>query len=175
MIKMGRKTLPWVRSLFFASLLALLVNQFGFVLSVVNGYSMEPTLEDGDRLLVNKLAMVVDSPELGDVITFEDPGKENRYLVKRVVGLPGDRIEGKNGRVYRNNKPLRERYVESTLEDGDFGPIVVQAGTLFVLGDNRTQNASRDSRYESVGLVPMDKVDGKVMLILWRPSLAASL
>lgn len=167
--------IPWVRTLLLAVSAALVINQFGMALSVVNGTSMEPTLEDGDRLLVNKFHFLFEEPEKGDVVTFADPSREGKYLVKRVVGMPGDRIEIKGGDLYRNGKKVYEPYIESEIEDGAYGPVVVREGYVFVMGDNRHRYASRDSRYPSVGQVPFDLLEGKVELILWRPSLAASL
>jgi signal peptidase I len=136
---------------------------------------MQPTLHNGDRLLINKFKFLLETPKRGEVITFQDPSEEGRYLVKRVVGIPGDRIEIKDGVLYRNGKIVKEKYIDTQIEDGNYGPAIVQPGTVFVMGDNRHRNASRDSRYESVGLVPFALIDGKVELILWRPSLAASL
>lgn len=165
----------WGLILIFATLFAFTFNQYGVALSVVNGTSMQPTLQNGDRLLINKFKLLLEPPSVGDVVTFQDPSDEKRYLVKRVVGVPGDKIEIKNGILYRNGVRVKEPYIDSPIEDGNFGPVIVKPGTVFVMGDNRHRFASRDSRYESVGLVPFSKIDGKVELILWRPSLAASL
>ncbi|BCU82946.1 signal peptidase I [Polycladomyces abyssicola] len=165
----------WIRMMVMGVLVALAVNQFGVALSVVNGTSMQPTLENGDRLLVNKFSFLFEKPKVGDVITFEDPSQNGRYLVKRVIGIPGDRIEIKNGAVYRNGKRVNEPYAKCPVEDGNFGPMTVKPETVFVMGDNRQRFASRDSRYESVGLVPYHLIDGKVELILYRPSLEAFL
>ncbi|PTM56447.1 signal peptidase I [Desmospora activa] len=166
---------PWLRTVFLAISFALVVNQFGLALSVVNGTSMEPTLEDGDRLLINKFHFMVNEPQRGDVVTFKDPTRNGRYLVKRVVGVPGDRIEIRDHTLIRNGKKEHEPYINTEIEDGDYGPIVVKEGHVFVMGDNRQQYASRDSRYKSVGQVPNRLIEGKVEFILWRPSLAAFL
>lgn len=165
----------WLVMLIMALMLAIGVNQYGVALSVVNGTSMQPTLHNGDRLLINKLKFLVETPSRNEVVTFQDPDNSKRFLVKRVVGLPGDQIEIRNGVLYRNQKKVTEKYIDTRIEDGNFGPIVVKSQTVFVMGDNRHRYASRDSRYQSVGLVPFRLIDGKVELILWRPSLAASL
>src|SRR4051794_13301475 len=102
----------WIRMMVMSVLVALAVNQFGVALSVVNGTSMQPTLENGDRLLVNKFYFLFEKPKVGDVITFEDPSQKGRYLVKRVIGTPGDRIEIKNGAVYRNGIRVNEPYAK---------------------------------------------------------------
>ncbi|SFI58556.1 signal peptidase I [Thermoflavimicrobium dichotomicum] len=153
----------------------LLVQEYGVALSVVNGTSMQPTLQDGDQLVINKLRFLIDSPKIGDVITFKDPSQTHRFLVKRVIGVSGDTIEIRKGILYRNGRKVTEPYINSRIEDGDFGPVIVRENTVFVMGDNRHRWASRDSRYPSVGLVPYELIDGKVELILWRPSLSAFL
>ncbi|WP_164491587.1 signal peptidase I [Staphylospora marina] len=170
-----RRFLRWIGTLVSLVAAAWLINQYGVAMSVVSGTSMAPTLQDGDRLLVNKFRFLVKEPSVGDVITFRDPSDQNRFLVKRVIGVGGDVIEIRGGVVYRNGIPVRETYTSSPVEGDDHGPVKVKPGTVFVLGDNRQLHASRDSRYESVGLVPVNLIDGKVEWILWRPSLAASL
>jgi signal peptidase I len=163
--------MSWFGVILAAVIVAVLMNQYGVALSVVNGTSMQPTLHNGDRLLINRFKFLWENPQRGEVITFQDPLEEDRYLVKRVIGLPGDSIEVKEGMLYRNGKMVMEEYINTQIEDGNYGPVMVQPGTVFVMGDNRHRNASRDSRYESVGLVSFAQIDGKVELILWRPSL----
>lgn len=148
--------------------LAELMLQFGVACSIVNGNSMFPTLHDGDRLLVNKFQFLWQAPSTGDVITFQDPMQPNHYLVKRVVGVPGDVIEIRSGVVKRNGKKLKENYIDTQIQDGNYGPVHVKEKTVFVMGDNRHRYASRDSRYQSIGLVPFRLIDGKVEWILWR-------
>jgi signal peptidase I len=165
----------WGVIILFVLVFVILVNQFVISLSVVNGTSMRPTLQNGDRLLVNKWELLFGRPHKGDVITFEDPKEKGRFLVKRVVGIPGDTIEIRGGKLYRNGKLAKEPYIDVSIEDGDFGPTKVVSGTVFVMGDNRHRYASRDSRYQSIGLVPYGLISGKVEIILWRPSLSTFL
>lgn len=171
---MGKVTQLLAISL-FAALISLGVNQYGVALSLVNGSSMRPTLHNGDFLLVNKFTALVKTPHRGEVITFQDPTNENRYLVKRVVGIAGDQVEIKGGLLYLNHGKVQEKYIDTQIEDGDFGPVTVKRGTVFVMGDNRHRFASRDSRYRNVGFVPIHLIDGKVEFILWRPSLETNL
>lgn len=173
-MNLGR-VMELVGILLFSAVLSLGVNQYGVALSVVKGTSMRPTLYNGDRLLINKFTFLLSTPHRGEVITFRDPSNEKRFLVKRVVGIPGDKIEIIDGVLYLNGRRTQERYTDTQIEDGDFGPAIVRPGTVFVMGDNRHRFASRDSRYENVGLVPVALIDGKVEAILWRPSLAAYL
>lgn len=170
-----RRLIAWMGVMSAIVVIMILMNHFVISLSVVNGTSMRPTLHSGDRLLINKWKLLFDAPRKGDVITFEDPLTRGRYLVKRVVGVPGDTIAIKSGVLYRNDKRVVEPYIDVPIEDGDFGPMKVAVGTVFVMGDNRHRYASRDSRYEDVGLVPYGLIRGKVEIILWRPSLSAFL
>lgn len=165
----------WGALFLFGILFAIVINQYGISFSVVSGSSMQPTLENGDRLLVDKWELLFAHPHIGDVITFEDPEQTGRYLVKRVIGVPGDTIMVRDGKLFRNGKLVHEPYISVSIQDGNFGPEKVRSGTVFVMGDNRHRYASRDSRYRSVGLVPFRLINGKVEFILWRPSLSTFL
>lgn len=165
----------WVVLALLGVSIALGVNQFILAMSVVSGTSMQPTLRDGDRLLINKFSFLFHAPQRGDVITFQDPSDTNRYLVKRVIGVPGDRIEIKDGVLYRNGQIVTEPYIDTRIEDGSYGPVMVNKGTVFVMGDNRHRFASRDSRYDTVGLVAVKLIEGKVEWIIWRPTLSTYL
>lgn len=169
------KFLRWGITFALILVVALAINQLGIAFSVVNGTSMEPTLQDGDRLLINKFYFLVNTPHRKDVVTFKDPQNPDRYLVKRIVGIPGDTVEIRDSVLYINGVEEAEQYVDTDIEDGNYGPITVKPGTVFVMGDNRHKYASRDSRYESVGLVPFELLEGKVEYIIWRPSLMAHL
>ncbi|WP_054950565.1 signal peptidase I [Numidum massiliense] len=165
----------WTAACAAVVLLTFTVHHYGFSLSVVNGTSMAPTLQDGDTLFINKFYFVVTEPKRGDVITFADPHRQGRYLVKRVVGISGDVVEIRGATLYVNGKSVKEAYIDVPIEDGNYGPVAVKEKTVFVMGDNRHKSASRDSRYDSVGLVPFHLLEGKVEWILWRPSLMAHL
>jgi signal peptidase I len=130
----------------------------------VESVSMQPTLYAGNFVIVNKLAYQLGQPERGDIIVFHyppDPAQEP--YVKRVIGLPGDVVEIRDGRVYTNDIPAYEPYVVGGTARG--GEWQVPAKSLFVMGDNR--NNSSDSR--TWGMVPMELVIGKALLIYWPP------
>jgi signal peptidase I len=175
-----------------ALVLALLLKTFVVQAFFIPSRSMVPTLENGDRILVNRLAYRFGDIHRGDVIVFTDPqADEDRGLVggfthwlvdglgvastedfvKRVIGLPGDAIEIVDGTVFVNGQKIQEPYLNPHRDTSGFGPITVPPGMLFVLGDNRA--ASGDSRFPppgGVGYVPVDHVVGKVAVIVWPPS-----
>ena len=129
----------------------------------VDGFSMRPTLQDGEYILVNKLAYKTGEPTRGDIIVFIFPVDPQEDLIKRVIGLPGETVSIHNGVVSVNGTPLTEPYIASPpAYDGDW---VVPDGQLFVLGDNR--NDSRDSHQWR--FLPIENVIGKAVLIYWPP------
>lgn len=129
----------------------------------VDGFSMRPTLEDGEFVLVSKLSYWFGEFERGDIIVFHFPLNPEEELVKRIIGLPGDRITVQNGQVFLNGQLLDEAHIaEAPLYSGDW---VVTEDHLFVLGDNR--NNSNDSK--DWGLLPQENVVGKAVVIYWPP------
>jgi signal peptidase I len=127
----------------------------------VDGFSMVPTLQDGEYVLVNRLAYRSKLPERGDIIVFVSPQVSDLDLIKRVIGLPGDQVKISGGVVEVNGQVLNEPYIAAApIYNGDWD---VPEGNLFVLGDNR--NDSSDSH--AWGLLPVDNVIGKAILIYW--------
>ena len=129
----------------------------------VDGSSMVPTLQDGEFVLVNKLAYRVGSPSRGDIIVFRSTTETDLDLIKRIVGVPGDTVSVARGRVSVNGTPLSEPYINAAPNYS--GEWRVPAGSLFVLGDNR--NDSSDSHMW--GYLPEHNVIGKALLIYWPP------
>jgi signal peptidase I len=130
---------------------ALLIGSIGFQASRVDGFSMAPTLEDRDRLLVNKAAYAFSDPQPGDIVTFYYPPDPVRIFVKRVIAKEGDTVRIVDGLVSVNDQPLRDDYVAAEFRShDDWGPQVIQQGYYFVMGDHR--NNSSDSR--EWGFVP---------------------
>ena len=129
--------------------------------------SMLPTLQINDRLIIDKISYDFSNPKRGDIVVF-NPTKtleaENFHVafIKRVIGLPGDKVEVKNGKVYVNNLPIKENYLEAR-PDYQWGPVVVPVNSYLVLGDNR--NDSYDSHYW--GFVPRQNIIGKAMFRFW--------
>ena len=172
--------LEWVAVIVGALVVALIVKTFLFQAFYIPSASMEPTLEKGDRVLVNKVSYDLHDVNRGDVIVFEldpeDVGPDKiKDLIKRVVGLPGDVIESRDGVVYVNDRALDEPYLaDGTLtgdpEDARNPPIEKQTvpdGHVFVLGDNRSNSA--DSRYPYRGPIPIDSIVGRAFVLVWPP------
>ena len=129
----------------------------------VDGFSMNPTLQNGEYILVNKLAYKTGKPQRGDIVVFMFPMNLEEDLIKRVIGLPGESVSVKDGVVSINGAPLNEPYINAApFYNGEWQ---VPEGQLFVLGDNR--NDSRDSH--QWGLLPIENVIGKAVLIYWPP------
>lgn len=173
--------LELVKTVAGAAVLALLIMTFVARAFTVDGSSMVPTLHDGERLMVDKLTYRFREPQRGEIVVFRYPLNPREHYIKRVVGVPGDVVEVRNGRVYLNGTPLEEPYLEApTL--GYFGPVRVPPGHYFVLGDNR--NNSEDSRDPKVGFVPKELIEGRAVWRYWplarmslisRPSIFDSL
>ena len=125
---------------------------------------MRPTLESEQRLVVNKFIYRFHPPEKGDVLVFQYPRDPSRDFIKRVIAVPGDTIEIREGRVLVNDQLLTEDYIlEKTRSE--YPKATVPEGHIFVMGDNR--NNSEDSRFADVGFVPYDLIKGKAMLVFW--------
>lgn len=161
----------WVSSVVFAVILALLLHQFVFQSFSIPSGSMEPTLMVNDRVLVDKLAYDLHSVHRGDIIVFHAPPKEDcgdtgvKYLVKRVIGLPGQTISSSpSGQVLINGQPISERYLPDPDPLGRAIPkTVIPKGDYYMLGDNRDDSC--DSRYW--GLLKGSLIVGKVDARTW--------
>jgi signal peptidase I len=193
-----RRRFAWLGSLpsliVIALVVAILVKSFLIQAFYIPSPSMEPTLLQGDRVFVNKVVYDLGDVHRGDVIVFESPhgssGPDrgivgwflhwlgegigiahpaNEDFIKRVVGLPGERVQIGDRRVTIDGAPLAEPYLtpQAMTCDNDYGPVTVPGDALLVLGDNRCN--SLDSRY-GLGFVPVDRVIGKAFVIIWPPS-----
>ena len=157
---------------FLVILVISFVLVFGFVRPfVVEAFwipsaSMVPTLKYGDRVLVNKFIYRFTEPERGDVVVFKSVQDDQQDLIKRVVGVPGDKIAVRGGRLFVNDEPQREPYVNKRMPDRSFAaPTTVPDNHVFVMGDNRAN--SQDSRV--FGPVPKENIEGEAFLRFWPP------
>ena len=154
----------WFKTLASAAVYATLIVTFGFQVARVEGLSMAPTLEDQDRLIVNKLAYRIGEPRRGDIVMLYYPLNPDKSFVKRVIAEEGDSVRIVDGRVYVNDVPLNDDYVPAEYRShDDWGPQVIPDGYYFVMGDHR--NNSSDSRHW--GMVPKKYIIGKVQLRWW--------
>lgn len=149
-----------IQTVLIAALLFLAVNLVTARIRV-EGSSMEPSLHDGEMVVVNRLAYHWSGPWRGDIIVFRFPLDPSRRFIKRVIGLPGDSIEARGGTLYVNGSALDEPYIAAPPRyDGTWQ---IKPGQLFVLGDNR--NNSSDS--QNWGPLPLEEVIGKAVLVYW--------
>jgi signal peptidase I len=154
-----------VETILFTLLIYVLVRTFLFENYRVVGRSMEPTLENDQFLVVTKLDYRLHNPQRGDIIVFRDPRAEDRKLIKRIIGLPGEVVSITDGSVTIDGQPLNEPYIESPGRYTEI-PLSVPEGQYFVLGDNR--NNSSDSH--NWGTLPKDEIVGKAWLSYWPPT-----
>jgi signal peptidase I len=179
----GRKTrrtiIEWTILIGSALLIAILIKTFLFQAFYIPSESMKPTLNVGDRVLVNKVSYRLHDVNRGDIVVFETPPKakdangEIKDLVKRVVALPGETFSTRNGTVYIDGRPLNEPYLQEGVQTcapntaattcGDIGDQPIPAGDVLVLGDNRT--ASKDSRF--FGPIKESSIVGRVFVRIW--------
>jgi signal peptidase I len=171
---------PWIeglKTIGLSVILALGIRQFVAEARYIPSESMLPTLEVNDRLIVEKVSYHFQSPERGDIIVFwptdrlkeENPSLKDAFI-KRVIGLPGETIEVRDGQVFVNNQPIEENYIAAEPEY-QWGPQVVPANSYLVLGDNR--NNSYDSHFW--GYVPREKIIGRAIVRFWPPSRAGGI
>lgn len=161
----------WIKALLIAFAIAAFIRYFLFTPIVVDGDSMMPTLENGDRMIVNKIG----SPERFDIVVFHAP--EGKDYIKRVIGVPGDHVEYKDDQLYINGEPIDEPYLDekkAEIQDGDLtwdfklqelDPALeeIPEGHYFVMGDNR--RFSKDSRH--IGIINEKDLIGKTNIIFW--------
>jgi signal peptidase I len=154
----------WLKTLVSAAVYAVLIVTFVMQVARVEGQSMAPTLEDQDRLIVNKLVYRIADPRRGDIVMLYYPLNPDKSFVKRVIAEEGDTVRIVDGRVFVNDIPLKDDYVSSEYRShDDWGPQVIPEGYYFVMGDHR--NNSSDSRHW--GMVPKRYIIGKVQLRWW--------
>ncbi len=167
MTSLGEEIKDWIVSIAIAVVLAFFIRYFIVELYLVDGPSMRPTLQSAERLVVNKFIYRFRPPERGEILVFRYPRDPSRDFIKRVIAVPGDTIEIRDGRVYVNAALLNEPYILSKTR-GNYPLATVPDGHIFVMGDNR--NNSEDSRFADVGFVPFDLIKGKAMLVFWPVS-----
>lgn len=157
----------WARDIFFAAVTAILIIVFVVQPVKVEGTSMQPNLVDQERVFVNKFVYRFSQIHRGDIVVFWYPRDTSKSFIKRVIGVPGDRIVISRGHVLRNGQPLKEPYVLPEYFDYESYPsVIVPPGHYYVLGDHRS--SSNDSR--NWGQVPETNIFGKAIFRYWPVS-----
>ena len=152
------------------AVLALLIAAFFVRLPQVSGLSMEPHILSGEYVLINTFAYRLGQPRRGEIVAFRHEGDARAIFIKRVVGLPGDRVRIVRGQVFLNGSRLDEPYVQHA-DDRSFAETTVPAASVYVLGDNRAE--SEDSRF--FGPVSDDRLMGRAVAGLWPPRMLGGL
>lgn len=160
-----KEAISFMTPIVIALIVAILLKTFIFANAVVPTGSMINTIQEGDRIIASRLAYINEDPKRYDVIIFHYPDDESQLFVKRIIGMPGETINIKNGIVYitdanGNTTEARSDFVTNCVPTGDFGPYTVPLGSYFVMGDNR--NDSWDARYWKKKNVEKKKIIGKV-------------
>lgn len=161
-----RALAAWIRDLSLAVVIAVVVILFLYQPVKVEGTSMMPTLQDQERIFINKFVYRLGADEIsrGDTVVFWYPNDVSKSYIKRVIGIPGDRVEIEHGQVVVNGKPLDEVYVPPEYRDQQsMESRIVPRGEYFVLGDHRS--SSNDSR--AWGMVPRPYIYGKAVFAYW--------
>jgi signal peptidase I len=161
----------WLKSFILIGSVTAFIYFFVMAPYVVQGRSMESTLYDGERVMVNKFLYYFRDPQPGDIVIIH-PDASGENWIKRVIAVAGDTVEARNDQVYVNGQPLEEEYLLENKQKAhaagvtltaDFGPVKVEEDSVFVLGDNR--NNSTDSRV--IGPVKLDHVVGRAEFVYW--------
>lgn len=164
-----KAVIEWGLIVAAAIIVALIVKTFAFQAFYIPSESMDPTLKVHDRVLVNKLSYKFHDIHRGDIVVFERPPAEQggdpaiKDLIKRVIGLPGDKVEGREGHVWVNDHELAEPYLPAGLTTLDFPAQTVPAKSYWVMGDNRPR--SKDSRM--FGAISEDLIVGRAFIRVW--------
>lgn len=159
-----KEIISFIKSLVIATIAAVLIITFVFQVVNVDKTSMYPTLKPNDRLILEKVTYYFSKPSRGDIVVFKYPKDNREKFIKRVIGIPGDKIKIENGILYINGEKQEESYIKEAMI-GDFSETTVPEGTIFALGDNR--NNSMDSRDESVGFIPYKLIIGKAVFRIY--------
>lgn len=155
--------LDWVIDIAIAGLIVYIITTFAFQNMYVVGSSMSPTLTNGETVLINKITYRHKTPERNEIVSFKhvDSSNNEMNIVKRIIGIPGDKIEIKDNILYLNDVAREEVPSRGNMEY----PIVVPEESYFVLGDNKAN--SMDSRYQEIGMIASKELTGKIVIRIW--------
>ena len=162
-----RELLSWIQIIVIAAVVAFVLNNFLIANSRVPTGSMENTIMTGDRVIGSRLAYRFEAPKRGDIIIFHAPDEPETLYVKRIIGMPGDKVTIRDGQVYLNDSetPLEESYIKEPMKPAALQEFQVPEGAYFCMGDNR--NGSVDARYWKNHYVYRDKIVAEVLFRYW--------
>lgn len=158
--KIAKEILEWALTIIIPVVAALLIHQYLFTFARVDGTSMLDTLHENNIMGVSRLHYRLNEPQRGEIITCNYPEDGNKLFVKRIIGLPGETIEIREGTVYIDGEPIAETYL-TRVDDQSMDSITLAEDEIFVMGDNRP--VSRDSR--AVGPLTLDEIYGRVLFV----------
>ncbi len=161
---MKKEIISWVKLILSAFVIAFILKTYVFQIALVNQISMEPTLYEGQILIIAKINYLFNDPARGDIVVLKDE-LENKYLIKRAIGLPGETIEIRNNKIYIDGDELKPDYSDVQTYDNGFAKARIPEEKYFVMGDNRLH--SRDSRSDTVGFVDRGNIVGKAVFRVW--------
>ena len=157
----------YIKMIIFVVVVVFIVNNVLLINAKIPSESMEDTIMTGDRIFGNRLAYINKDPQRFDIVIFKYPDDETQLFIKRVIGLPGETVEIRDGKVYIDGAetPLDDSFTPEPPQ-GNWGPEVVPEGSYFMLGDNR--NRSKDSRFWTNTFVKKEKILVKIIVWLWQ-------
>ncbi len=160
--KVLREVLDYIKMIAIVVVVVLIINNVFIINAKIPSESMENTVMTGDQIFGNRLAYLTHDPERYDIVIFKYPDNEAKLFIKRIIGLPGETVTIRDGKVYINDEeePLDDSFIPEKME-GDYGPYEVPEDSYFMLGDNR--NWSKDSRFWNNTYVHEDKILGKAV------------
>lgn len=161
--KKKNEWIEWAKAIFIAILLAYFLRSFVFATSIVEGESMDPALQDGERVIFNKFVYIVSEPERGDIVIIQRPHKN---YVKRIIALPEETIEMKDHILYINGHKINQPFISESAQllTGNFGPIEIPPDSYYVMGDNRA--ISKDSR-NGLGFIERNEIIGRSEIVIY--------
>ncbi|MGP4073684.1 signal peptidase I [Piscibacillus sp. B03] len=160
---MKKEIWEWTKAIIIAVVLAFFLRSYVFATSIVEGTSMDPTLHNGERVIFNKAIYLLDEPSRGDIVIIQHP---NKNYVKRVIGLPNETVEVRNGTLYIDGEKVDQSFLppEQQSATSDFEPVEVPNQHYFVMGDNR--DISKDSR-NGLGFIHEDDIIGRSEIVIF--------
>ena len=161
---MKRKFLKLVKSIAISFIIAVFIINFLFQIVIVDGESMVPTLQNNDKLILEKVSYRIMNPKINDIVVIKYPADIRERIIKRIIAVPGDTVKINDNILYINGETINEYYINEDFMS-DYDEIQVPQDSVFVLGDNR--NFSNDSRSSDIGFVKLNLIEGKAVIRLY--------